>query len=85
MYKNLKTGQTSAERPDINPYFVETELFLRFTPEEAEALSKARHRPYYSIVYACVHLKVVLPRVAQLGYRAVLRQHERVFNLTYRS
>lgn len=40
VYTNVKTGQTSSERPECNPYFVETDLFLRFTPEETEALSE---------------------------------------------
>lgn len=40
MYTNIKTGQTSSERPEFDPYFVETDLFLNFTPEESEALSE---------------------------------------------
>lgn len=40
MYTNVKTGQTSSERPECDPYFVETDLFLKFTPEETEALSE---------------------------------------------
>lgn len=42
VYTNLKTGQTSAERPEADPCFVETELFLNFSPEETETLSKVR-------------------------------------------
>lgn len=38
VYTNVKTGQTSLERPESDPYFVETDLFLKFTPEETEAL-----------------------------------------------
>lgn len=40
MYKNLKTNQISVQRPEANPFFVETELFLRFSREETETLSK---------------------------------------------
>lgn len=40
VYTNIKTGQTSLERPECDPYFVETDLFLKFTPEETEALSE---------------------------------------------
>lgn len=42
VYTNIKTGQTSLERPECDPYFVETDLFLKFTPEETEALSEVR-------------------------------------------
>ncbi|CAN0071751.1 unnamed protein product, partial [Sphacelaria rigidula] len=41
VYKNLKTNQTCTQRPEGKPFFVETELFLRFSPEEIAALSKA--------------------------------------------
>lgn len=40
VYKNLKTNQTCAQRPEEKPFFVETELFLRFSPEEMDTLSK---------------------------------------------
>ena len=33
-YANHKTKQTAWERPDTDPFFVETEVFLQFSPEE---------------------------------------------------
>lgn len=43
VYTNVKTGQTSSERPECDPYFVDTDLFLKFTPEEIETLSEVLH------------------------------------------
>ena len=49
MYENPKTGQSSLERPEANPFFVETELFLNFSFEETESLSKVYEYKYIYI------------------------------------
>ncbi len=65
MYTNIKTGQTSSERPECDPYFVETDLFLKFTPEESEALSEVGTciggAPRPELLAPCCYFVVVIP------------------------
>ncbi|CAM9752607.1 unnamed protein product [Chrysoparadoxa australica] len=42
-YKNVRTNQVVFSRPDQNPFYLPTELFLRFSPEEMDTfLTKFR-------------------------------------------
>ncbi|CAM9115568.1 unnamed protein product [Hapterophycus canaliculatus] len=68
VYTNVKTGQKSAERPECNPYFVETDLFLKFTPEETEALSeefRTKAEMQSSTLVAIDDIMDVLPRIGE--------------------
>ncbi|CAM9191761.1 unnamed protein product, partial [Ectocarpus sp. 6 AP-2014] len=68
VYTNVKTGQTSSERPECNPYFVETDLFLRFTPEETETLSeefRTMAEMQSSTLVAIDDIMDVLPRIGE--------------------
>eukprot|EP00752_Nemacystus_decipiens_P005143 g4667.t1 len=68
VYTNVKTGQTSSERPECDPYFVETDLFLKFTPEETEALSeefRTRAEMQSSTMVAIDDLMDILPRIGE--------------------
>ncbi|CAM9256660.1 unnamed protein product [Scytosiphon promiscuus] len=68
VYTNIKTGQTSSERPECNPFFVETDLFLKFTPEETEALSeefRTKAEMQSSTLVAIDDVMDVLPRIGE--------------------
>ena len=41
-YVNAKTNQRTWQRPDADPYFVDTDLFLQFSPEEMD---------YFKLIY----------------------------------
>lgn len=61
-YENPKTGQTSLLRPEADPFFVETELFLNFSPEEMESLAKVLKLTYIYVYMIYLHISRWLHR-----------------------
>mmetsp|Transcript_10139 Transcript_10139/g.23785 ORF Transcript_10139/g.23785 Transcript_10139/m.23785 type:complete len:689 (-) Transcript_10139:107-2173(-) len=67
-YVNAKTNQRTWLRPDTDPYYVDTELFLEFTPAEMGKFKELYHELDYDQSGAVneEELKSILPRIGEM-------------------